>query len=211
MNNHLKEGPTKSSVCLPACLPVCLSVYLSACLCVRRSVRHFSQEFVISFFLIICMIVDIGIFKNWQPFFPGNFIFCQICAKRAQNGPKVFFFTFWKIFPLVFSGNNLKWKLILLLIFYHQSRICQDSGSRVMGRNDVGQSNCRVLWNVISQERSGRWSFFGMQISIEVFYKLILSFWVCVIRHDQNNQISLHIFQYLQKNVKDEVDFLPAD
>ena len=52
---------------------------------------------------------------------------------------------------------------------------------------------------------------FGMQISIEVFYKLILSFWVCVIRHDQNNQISLHIFQYLQKNVKDEVDFLPAD
>ena len=143
--------------------------------------------------------------------FSRKFHFLPNLCKKGPKWSQSFFFTFWKIFPLVFSGNNLKWKLILLLIFYHQSRICQDSGSRVMGRNDVGQSNCRVLWNVTSQERSGRWSFFGMQISIEVFYKLILSFWVCVIRHDQNNQISLHIFQYLQKNVKDEVDFLPAD
>ena len=117
MNNHLTEGPIKSSVCLPACLPACLSVCLSvclpvclsaclpvclsACLCVRRSVRHFTQEFAISFFLIICMIVDIGIFKNWQPFFPGNFIFCQICAKSPQNGPKVFFYCL-KNFPISF-------------------------------------------------------------------------------------------------------------
>ena len=62
---------------------------------------------------------------------------------------------------------------------------------------------------------------FGMQINTGVFYKLILSFWVCVARHAQSTppppkkeevRISL---QYLEKNVGDgeggEVDFLPAD
>ena len=29
---------------------------------------------------------------------------------------------------------------------------------------------------------------FGMQMNIEVFYKLILSFWVCAIRHAQSTQ-----------------------
>ena len=29
---------------------------------------------------------------------------------------------------------------------------------------------------------------FGMQIKIEVFYKLILSIWVCVTRHVQSTQ-----------------------
>ena len=29
---------------------------------------------------------------------------------------------------------------------------------------------------------------FGMQINIEIFYKLILSFWVCATRHAQNTQ-----------------------
>ena len=47
----------------------------------------------------------------------------------------------------------------------------------------------------------------------EVYYKLILSFEVCVIKHAQNTQnnkfaISL---QYLKKDVNDEVDFLHAD
>ena len=54
---------------------------------------------------------------------------------------------------------------------------------------------------------------FWHEINIEVFYKLILSFVVCVIRHAQNTQnnkfaISL---QCLEENVKDEVDLLPAD
>ena len=39
---------------------------------------------------------------------------------------------------------------------------------------------------------------FGMQINIEVFCKLILSFWVCIARHAQSTQ---------NKKVKDEVDF----
>ena len=46
-----------------------------------------------------------------------------------------------------------------------------------------------------------------MQINIEVFYKMILSFWVIVTRHAKstlNNFISL---QYLHKSMGDEVDF----
>ena len=54
---------------------------------------------------------------------------------------------------------------------------------------------------------------FGMQINIEIFYKLILSFWVCVARHaqiTQNNKFAISL-QYLKEYVKGEVDFLPAD
>ena len=39
---------------------------------------------------------------------------------------------------------------------------------------------------------------FGMQVNIEVFCKLILSFWVCIARHAQSTQ---------NKKVKNEVDF----
>ena len=41
---------------------------------------------------------------------------------------------------------------------------------------------------------------FGIHVNMEVFYKLILSFWVCVISKWAS-------FQYLKKKVRDEVDF----
>ena len=53
---------------------------------------------------------------------------------------------------------------------------------------------------------------FGMQINIKVFYKLILSFWVCATRHaqiTQNNKFPISL-QYLKKELSDEVDFLHA-
>ena len=71
---------------------------------------------------------------------------------------------------------------------------------------------------------------FGKQISFEVFYKLILSFWVFVTRHAESTPkkfaylwgtsrkawlIKLIFFaislQYLKENVKNEVDFLPEE
>ena len=54
--------------------------------------------------------------------------------------------------------------------------------------------------------------FFGMQINIEVFYKLIVSLWVCITRHDQstqNNKFALSL-QYLKENIKDESDFFAS-
>ena len=55
--------------------------------------------------------------------------------------------------------------------------------------------------------------FFCSQINTKVFYKLRVSFWMCVARNAQTTQnnkfkMSLH---YLKENVKDEVDFLPGD
>ena len=54
---------------------------------------------------------------------------------------------------------------------------------------------------------------FGIEINREVFYMLMLSFWVCVTRHaqsTQNNQFAISL-QYLKKDVSDELDFLHAD
>ena len=54
---------------------------------------------------------------------------------------------------------------------------------------------------------------FGIQINMEFCYKLLLSFWVCVTMKAQSTQTSKSTIslQYLKENVKDEVDFLPAD
>ena len=56
---------------------------------------------------------------------------------------------------------------------------------------------------------------FGIQINIEIFYKLILSFWVCnkacpkCLKYPKTEVcISL---QYLQKNVRYKLDVLPGD
>ena len=67
--------------------------------------------------------------KLKELFFPGKFIFAKIWVKRAQNGPKIgSFWIFKKILSLVLFGN-IKWKLILQLIFHHQSHILQNSSS----------------------------------------------------------------------------------
>ena len=52
-----------------------------------------------------------------------------------------------------------------------------------------------------------------LQINRKVFYKLIVSPWVCVVRHAQsiqNNKFTISL-QYFKENVKDKVDFFPAD
>ena len=54
---------------------------------------------------------------------------------------------------------------------------------------------------------------FDIEINMEVFYMLMLSFCVCVTRHaqsTQNNQFAISL-QYLKKDVSDELDFLHAD
>ena len=65
------------------------------------------------------MVDNSNIEKPTKHFFPGKFIYAQIWAKSALNGPKIVFFYFLKNFVmLVFLGNNLNGELILLLIFH---------------------------------------------------------------------------------------------
>ena len=52
-----------------------------------------------------------------------------------------------------------------------------------------------------------------LQMDTLVFYKLIVSLWVCLARHaqiTQNNKLAISV-QYLNKELSDEVDFLHAD
>ena len=54
---------------------------------------------------------------------------------------------------------------------------------------------------------------FCLLINTKVFNKLIVSLWVCVARQTQStksNHFTISL-QYLKENMKDEVDFLPAD
>ena len=111
----------------------------------------FFSEMAQKFFLICGTMVD-----NWQivdrclktdtALFSCKIHFCPNLGKKDSIWPQNRVFgIFWKNFSLVFLGINLKWKLILLLMFHYQSYIWQNSGSRVMGQNAVNQSNCRIL------------------------------------------------------------------
>ena len=54
---------------------------------------------------------------------------------------------------------------------------------------------------------------FSLEIDMKVTCKLTVSLWVCESRHaqsTQNNKFALSL-EYLKKNMKDEVDFWPAD
>ena len=113
----------------------------------------------------------------------------HFCPKLGKKGPKWpqnrVLWIFWKNFSLVFLGNNLKWKLILFL-FHHQSHIWQNSGSRVVGQNAVKLQNS-LKCNISRKKWIMKFNF-GMQINVEVFYKLIRWFWVCATRHAHSIQ-----------------------
>ena len=124
-----------------------------------------------------------------------NLVMPKLWAKRAQNWQqKRIFWIFWKILSLVIPGNNLKWKLILLLTFHHQSHICQ------FWLSCYGPKCC---WPIKLQDS------LKCNVSIkkwmincinryadkpEVIYKLILLFWVWIVRHAQSTQ---NMFAYL--------------
>ena len=104
------------------------------CLSVHPLVQYFSQEFVITFCWCFARWYIIGISTNWQSSFFRKIHFYQIWAKRAQNGPKKVFWIFRKILWLLFPENNLKWRLILLMIFHHQSHIWQNSALEIWAK-----------------------------------------------------------------------------
>ena len=78
-------------------------------------------------------------------FFQENSFFSKFGQKLSKMIPNKGFLDFLENFIFSFPGNNLKWKPVLLLIFYHQSHIWKSSGSRVIGQNALGQSNIRIL------------------------------------------------------------------
>ena len=83
------KGPIKSQF-------VCLSGRPSVRLAVSSA---FFSRMAHYFFKIFGAIVDnLNTLKLKEPFSPGKFIFTQICANRAQNGPKIVFLGFFEKF-----------------------------------------------------------------------------------------------------------------
>ena len=115
--------------------------------------------------------------------------FCQNLSKKVPEWPQsIFFLDCSKNFViLVFLGNNLQGKLTLLFIFHHH--IWQNSESRVMGENTISQLILQdsLNYNILRKKRMIKF-IFCMQINIEIFYKLILSFCVNVTRNAQSAQ-----------------------
>ena len=105
LNHSGLSGETKTSKCwnpvLRSPISICLPASLSDCLSIGLSIWNFSQEWVIS--SLEYLKTDRALF-SWKTH--SNiyfFILIFICID-------------WNMLPLVFYGNNPKWKLILLLI-----------------------------------------------------------------------------------------------
>ena len=95
-----------------------------------------------------------------------------------------FFFCFFLVF--------------LLLIFHYETYILQNSGSCKMLL-----ANQNVVFFKMGYLKKREWLFiFGILINIEVFYKLMLSFWVFVAWYAQSTQNkNLHIFAISKKKM----------
>ena len=188
------EGPIKSP------LFICLSVRQFS-IFPRNGSLVFS-DFLHNGKLLEYLKADIALF-------PGKFFFDQIWAKRAQNVPKAF----WKILSLVFPGNGLKLKANIVIDISppvpYLAIWSSSYGSRCCWLIKLQDSlKCNI-----SRKKWMTKFIFGMHINIEVFYKLILSFWVCIARHPQstqNNKFAISL-QYIKEEVSDDVDFLYAD
>ena len=79
---------------------------------------------------------------------------------------------------------DLKWKIILLLIFHHQSYIWQNYSSPccqpIKLQDSLKCNTLRKKWMIKFV--------FCIQINIKLLYKFMRSFWVCATRHAQSTQ-----------------------
>ena len=65
------------------------------------------------------------------------------CAKMGKVSPKCFLFCIFFKKNVLFPVNNLKWKILMLVIviFHCKPLIWQNSASQVMGRNTMDRSD----------------------------------------------------------------------
>ena len=80
--------------------------------------------------------------KSWS----RKFLLALKLTKRRKD-----FYTFYEML-LLFAGSNLKWNTWQLSVFLCKAHICETSGSPVIGKNALTQSDCGNLWSSISLE-----------------------------------------------------------
>ena len=170
----------------------CLNCQTSA----RLSVWCFSQELVISFFWFFAQWEITGIVKNW-----------------LKMTPNYSFLDFLKSFVISFSWKWGKMKIDIIidisLLFPHLAKFCFSSYEPKYCWQIKLQDSLKC--NIARKKRIMNF-IFGMQINTEFFYKLILSFWVCVASHAQSTQNKKFTYPCISpKNVGNEFDFLPTN
>ena len=195
------EGPIKSllSVCL--CLPVCLSVCLYICLSIHQFGIFLRNGSLVFWYLAQWQIIRI--FKSWQsPYFHKNSFLPKFdkkkkkkkCKKWPQNS---FIWIFWKILSFSFSWKTNIVIDISPLIPYlakfwfliYGSKCCQP----------IKEVNDDVyFWHI------------DKHCSLLQVHTINFSLCIQVCPKYSNNEFTISL-QNLKENVKDEVDFLPAD
>ena len=123
-------------------------------------------------------------------------------GKSCPEWLKIGFLGFFKNFGISFLGNNLKWNLILLLMFHHHP-ICGKILDLELWAKILSTNQIAGFCKIITRKKCMMKFIFGILINIKVFYKLIISFWVSVTRHVQSTQNKK--FAYLQKIMRDDL------
>ena len=157
---------------------------------VRPSFRHFLRNYPLVFSDAWHNCSQLEYLKTDKALFPKKIHFCPNLGKKEPKWPQnKIFCIFWKTLTLLFFGNDLKWKLILLLIFCGQSHIWKISEYTSCGPKFCQQIKLQdSLKDNISRKNWMLKFIFDMHINIEVFYKLMLSSWVCPSSHVQSTQ-----------------------
>ena len=114
-------------------------------------------------------------------------MFLQIWAKIALKDPKIVFFSFLENFVIIFPGNKLKLKIAIDIsppITYLAKFWFSSYEPKFCWAIELQDSlKCNI-----SRKKWRMKSIFGMQRNSKIFYKLILSFWVCTAWHAQSTK-----------------------
>ena len=114
------------------------------------------------------------------------------------------------VFRFSWKWGKMKTNIVtdILPLFPHPAKFCFSN----YGPKYYWQIKLQDSLKINISRKKGVMKFICMQINTGVFYKLILSFWVCLARHAQSSQNKK--FTYLcnsPKNVGNEVNFLATD
>ena len=120
--------------------------------------------------------------KLTEPFFPRK----SFLPKFGQNGPKIALKILKNFVMLVLIGNNLKWKKNIFIdispTYLAKFRVLRNGPKLCQSIKLQDSLKC----NIVRKKWIMKYIF--MSVNIEVLCKVILSFWLSVTSHAQNNQ-----------------------
>ena len=127
------------------------------------------------------MVNNWNISKLAEPSFPRKFIFDQVLAKRNQIGPIIILFGFFEKYIKNLKSFTMKWSKM-------KTNILDISPPIPYLAKFLFLTYGPKCWQPIFRKAWGMKLIFCLQINMKVFYKLIVSLWVCIARHVHSTQ-----------------------